>query len=113
MNSISEKMKTTSQKVNAKSRKLQAKWTIESIDAVRPWPTVEIPPIPVPGTYSTITEQIIQEIIYRYKMRKRKAGFDKVEEEIAKAMSEEIVKEIDQSIIKDLIKATKVPSELL
>ena len=103
----------TKQTINAKPRKLSAKWTVEAMADVRPWPTHEIPPISVPGSYSTITEQIIREVIYRYKMRKRQAGFDRVEEELTQAMAVEITKEIDQQIIKDLIKATRVPKELL
>ena len=100
-------------KINVPSRKLSAKWTVESMDDVRPWPTHEIPPVPVPGSYSTITEQIIREIIYRYKMRKRENMFKGVEEEISAAMAVEITKEIDQAIIKDLIKAAKVPNDQL
>ncbi len=107
MNAISEKMEITHQIINAKPRKLTAKWTAESMDDVRPWPTYDLDPIPVPGFYSSITEQIIREIIYRYRMRKREKLFKGVEEELTVAMAAEITKEIDQDIISDILKIAK------
>ncbi len=104
-------MEITKQTINAKPRKLSAKWTVETMQEVRPWPTYEMEPIPVPKTCNSITEQILREILYRYRMWKREKLFKGVEEELTQAMAAEITKEIDADIIKDLIKATKVPGE--
>jgi Major capsid protein Gp23 len=107
--------------INAKPRKLNARWTIEpqqDLEIEHGFGTFEIQaPKRKTGFTRSIWRAVYDEIVYRYQKRKwdiaTREGFDRVEEELTAAMSAEITKEIDKQILDDLTKAMQVPEKLL
>ena len=96
----------------AKTRTLQAKWTVETQEDL--WKIHEggwHDPEPETKWCNSITEAVLRELHRRYK-NWRNPPFD-VEKELIEALSQEIVKEIDNELIDGLIKATKVPKDQL
>ena len=95
----------------AKTRTLQAKWTVETQEDLFQTYEINAPKEPEPKWCNSIFESIFRELYQRYK-NWRNPPFD-IEKELTEALSQEIVKEIDDQILKDLIAATKIPKDQL